>query len=142
MSFFAWTFLNFLARCEKWGKNAIKIVFKISGLRKYLCHLCDKTFQNSRQLKDHIQVVHEGIKYGCERCDKSFNSLNRMRDHIKFTHEGIKNYSCEKCGKSFFTKDYLKIHNETVHEGKKLWECDICHASYTRHTGYKNHMNR
>lgn len=87
-------------------------------------------------------MVHEGIKYGCERCDKTFNSLNRMRDHIKFTHEGIKNYSCEKCGKSFFTKDYLKIHNETVHEGKKLWECDICHASYTRHTGYKNHMNR
>ena len=68
-------------------KIAIKIVFKISGLRKYLCHLCDKTFQNSRQLKDHIQVVHEGIKYGCERCDKTFNSLNRMRDHIKFTHE-------------------------------------------------------
>ena len=71
-------------------------------------------------LKNHITVVHEGIKeWQCNQCGKSYSQRHYMQVHIKRVHDkdgnGRIDHKCEHCGKSYSSKQYLQIHVSTNH---------------------------
>ena len=103
------------------------------------CVACGKVFSRAKQLKLHIQVVHEGKKiYQCEMndCGKSFVDARGLKEHIGYTHEG---QTCKKCQATFTDKSELRDHIKLMHsytytkenldekyEEKYQQKCDKC----------------
>ena len=76
--------------------------------KKHKCYLCDKVFYgSSRDLRDHIKSVHEGVKdHDCESCEKSFTTRRHLLSHFKKVH-GQKRFQCDACWKFFGVKYYF-----------------------------------
>ena len=66
------------------------------------CSKCHKTLKHSRNLKEHIEVIHLG-KIGtnsnsstftskCEYCQKKFGHSCHLKTHVVAVHEGRKDY--------------------------------------------------
>ena len=84
------------------------------------CTLCPtpRLFKNRFYLKEHIQMVHEGLRpHQCELCGKAFFSKSYLGQHIRRTHEGHKDFICESCGKDYRNKKHLVMHIRRVHQG-------------------------
>ena len=39
-----------------------------SNLVKHVCDICSKSYKSKRNLTQHIQSVHKGLKYPCDQC--------------------------------------------------------------------------
>ena len=44
----------------------------------------------------------------CNKCDKSFSKLLNLKNHIQVVHEGKKLFPCKLCDKSCLTNAFLK----------------------------------
>ena len=102
----------------------------------YNCKFCDKKFDKTSSLKDHINSQHEkSIKHQCDQCKifKHFSYLNLynrftksgfflyisgdfwtyrlkgLQAHIRVVHKKVRNISCDLCDQRFVaTRDKLK----------------------------------
>ena len=107
---------------------------------KIPCSKCDKSFMEIRNLKSHIQIVHEGKKpFPCKLCDKSCRSAFYLKKHMEGFHEGKKPFQCDYCGFRTTAKQKLTIHIEGTHEGKKHY-CSYCDKNYTQRGTLISHM--
>jgi DNA-directed RNA polymerase subunit RPC12/RpoP len=64
------------------------------------------------------------ITYSCEYPDCNFTTkkTNDLRNHMQVVHEGEK-FQCSDCGKSYTAKRSLKLHIDMKHHDKKRFEC-------------------
>ena len=69
--------------------------------------------------------IGEKTKPLCGICGKTFSKTRNLKNHISTVHEGMKNHKCETCGKAFCSKQYLYLHIGSVHEGIKNHKCDF-----------------
>ena len=120
------------------------------------CDICDRVlFAYESLKKDHIQVVHQGIKalicekqfwrknslyahnssihqpeakHNCDICRQRLSLKSRFSTHIKTNHNQslLDSNKCDKCGKTFSTKQNLNVHKKTVLEGLKNFKCKYC----------------
>ena len=101
----------------KTEQNEIESTADYSTLAKNAqCFQCNKTFSRARDLKRHINTVHEGLKpHKCNICGKAYNDLKR---HINSVHDGLKQHTflCF-CGEGFSEARDLKRHINSIHEG-------------------------
>ena len=104
------------------------------------CQQCDKSFQYTNDLKEHIKVIHNGIKKKCPHCDFQCDFKSAFRRHMKANH-AISNLKCEICNELFIQKGRLNIHKSVVHEGKIL-ECEQCDYTYTSFDAINGHRRR
>ena len=73
-----------------------------------------------RNLKRHIESVHEGIKpFKCNICDYETAQKGHLKKHKDSVHEGIKPYKCHICQFESATSSHVKRHITVVHEKKK-----------------------
>uniref|UniRef100_A0A1B6DAI6 C2H2-type domain-containing protein n=1 Tax=Clastoptera arizonana TaxID=38151 RepID=A0A1B6DAI6_9HEMI len=92
----------------------------------FFCEKCDKTFANSKTLRNHNISKHKKIlSYECDKCGKKFALEYKLLEH-KQTHEG-KNYKCNLCSLSFIKKRYLRSHKEN----HPNYICNFCGKEYT-----------
>ena len=63
----------------------------------------------------HVEGVHEGVKYKCQQCDKGFSHPRNLKRHIETIHDGVKKYKCDFCGKDFNQSAHLKGHIINAH---------------------------
>ena len=47
-------------------------------------------FKESRNLKEHNLIIHEGIKFSCDSCGKEFNQKRCLDRHEKNVHKNVK----------------------------------------------------
>jgi uncharacterized C2H2 Zn-finger protein len=105
------------------------------------CFICDTSFSDSGSLKRHIATVHEGQKpFKCSICDARFTLSGSMNRHIATIHEGQKAFKCHICDTNFTQSASLKTHFATVHEGKKPFKCSICDARFAQNEHLKRHI--
>lgn len=96
-------------------------------LKPYKYHVTKERDSKTRQLR-------EVYKCGYGNCNKVFNKTWNLVDHLRM-HEGIKPYQCEICSKLFTQKGNLKKHlkqhliTDVNHRKKYKW--DICGKGYT-----------
>ena len=84
-----------------------------------MCSICDYSCATNANLKNHINVVHEGKKPSkCLICDSIGTSKPGMK-YIDAIHKEKKPYKCSICNYSCTTKGSLKIHIDAIYEGKK-----------------------
>merc|ERR1711860_441920 len=70
--------------------------------KRHRCNQCLKDFSNKRNLKKHIQSVHNdaGLTFQCDHCSKTYNYSKGLREHIKNVHEGA-TFKCDQCLKTY-----------------------------------------
>jgi len=110
---------------------------------EFMCHLCDFKSKIQYQLKIHISRRHtKNAEVTCDICNKTYANNLQLKQHHRKKHSGraIEMTSCETCGKEFRTL-YLQKHIDKVHAPKK-YHCQQC--DYKAGTSYnlKLHVNK
>ncbi len=55
------------------------------NMKRYTCRVCSYASYRRNTVKEHIQIVHEGMKHKCPTCLKVKSSaLNNMRVGVNF----------------------------------------------------------
>lgn len=90
---------------------------------KLPCAVCQKKFNNTWFLNQHMLHVHSGEKrkFSCPLCDKKFNRRFNLECHVLGDHEQKRAFSCAVagCGKSFAMKESLWRHGAVHNAAKK-----------------------
>ena len=135
---------NDLAKCDKCDfksaivKNLFNHVQSVHEGIRYSCQQCGLTATTKGNLNIHIRTKHEGRRFKCDQCDHSVTSFHNLTNHKKSKHEEGTNYKCDQCNYQLKTKQRLKIHIMTMHEG--IWhECDDCSYRTVTATKLKKH---
>ena len=94
--------------------------------KKYFCEICEKTFYQQYELKEHVKVKHEGVRYNCEHCARIFMQLSGLKHHLITSHpeqnqEEMKRriFMCEVCSRTFRSEPMLHYHKKRHHQVKK-----------------------
>lgn len=73
------------------------------------CEICDAVFIRGRDLKRHVEGVHEDRRrFKCEQCQSAFTQLAHLQSHKKAVHEKIRALLCKLCSRPFCTKYQLQ----------------------------------
>ena len=105
--------------------------------RKFSCTLCDYVAYYSTQLKRHIRNVHENVRYSCDECDKVLNSTSSLNRHKDSIHRNVR-LPCPECGQILRSKSDLSQHIRLHHKGPIL-QCEFCDFSTRANYLLKNH---
>jgi len=97
--------------------------------RAYTCTLCNQTFINTYELKNHMHVHNRDRILICKACNKQFKFLNNAIRHMH-VHNGTQLFSCDVCGEKFRRVDSLKQHR-SHHSSEGQFTCNICQEKYT-----------
>ena len=83
----------------------------------FKCNICNLLLKTKRNLKRHIESVHEGKKpFKCNTCDVNFAAKDSLKRHISLVHERKKSFNCNICDCNFATQQNLNGHIATRHE--------------------------
>ncbi|KAK3733080.1 hypothetical protein QZH41_008414 [Actinostola sp. cb2023] len=108
--------------------------------RFYSCSICDKLFNNSISLKQHM-IVHSSSKpFQCHACQKSFKRSSTLSTHM-LIHSDTRPFECEFCGKKFHQKSDMKKHTYT-HTGEKPHYCTFCGKSFSQSSNLITHCRK
>eukprot|EP00794_Sanderia_malayensis_P005375 gene5375-6047_t len=85
-----------------------------SGERPFKCKHCGKAFASHAAHDSHVRRTHIKVKpCVCHVCDKAFSQSYELKFHMNI-HTGQKPYSCERCGRCFSSpssRDRHSTHN-------------------------------
>ncbi|XP_023321213.1 zinc finger Y-chromosomal protein 1 isoform X2 [Eurytemora carolleeae] len=98
----------------------------------HLCDQCPYVGKLKANLKNHIRVVHEGLRFPCDLCNHMAISRGHLKTHKEAVHIG-KKYPCDLCTFSASNKTNLKEHKACKHDDTKH-PCDHCdHLASTQY---------
>ncbi len=107
---------------------------------EFKCDLCDTSFDEETELKDHIKSVH-GHPNASEnvtpiKCDDSKDQKSPSTViHIR------RKFACQTCGEKFCSRQGLSRHKYSIHLGRKKYECDDCHKCFASRGDLKRHVD-
>ncbi|KAI5640775.1 zinc-finger associated domain (zf-AD) domain-containing protein [Phthorimaea operculella] len=86
------------------------------GVKQYLCSHCSHPFRTASARRVHVRSVHEKAprRHACHLCEKSYDTSTKLRQHMD-RHNGIFRYECEVCHSGFVRLDSWRLHLRTQH---------------------------
>ncbi|XP_043503033.1 zinc finger protein 431-like isoform X1 [Polistes fuscatus] len=112
---------------------------KHNGEKRYKCAQCEKGFNDTKSLYNHV-LLHTGKKpFVCEYCNMRFRRKD-SRDHHQRKHTGELPYQCQDCGENFATYNYRSKHRKQ-HHGKGDLECPECGEKCNDQQEIRIHLN-
>ena len=71
----------------------------------------------------------------CTLCKVNFDSRKDLKSHVNEVHDGKKPFPCTECELTFWQKRNMEVHITAVHEGKKENICNVCGQTFARIEG-------
>ena len=128
-------------QCDKtfsqW-RNLKSHIQKVHEAEPLLCDECDYTTTRKDSLRLHKESKHQGVEYKCDMCSASYNRQKTLMRHKKSMHSGNR-FNCEQCDFTSNLEEHVKSHTLKHHEGNKLY-CEFCEASYCSKKDLQNHI--
>ncbi|XP_034192722.1 uncharacterized protein LOC117609993 isoform X2 [Osmia lignaria lignaria] len=107
----------------------------------YQCDTCNATYRVKQLLVNHIKSKHNGERrYKCAQCEKGFNDTKSLYNHV-LLHTGKKPFVCEYCNMSFRRKD-SRDHHRRKHTGEQPYQCPDCGESFSTYNNRSKHRKR
>ena len=111
------------------------------NIRIRICRHCSERFTRPAQVNRHLlKSHHEGTWLTCHICQKKFSHSGNLKEHVR-RHEGVKPYVCCDCSKRFYTAGELKSH-QLKHSEFRQFYCSLCGKCYKRKYEVKSHFKR
>ncbi|XP_046408157.1 zinc finger protein 271-like [Ischnura elegans] len=83
--------------------------------KKFVCHLCPKSYKQPGDLFIHVRNIHMKIKpHECSICKKRFALRKSLREHYA-VHSDHRPFKCKYCEKYFKTKNGVSAHTRNMH---------------------------
>ncbi|XP_014250711.1 zinc finger protein 70-like [Cimex lectularius] len=80
------------------------------GRPEFKCTVCMKNFATRGSLEVH-STIHTGVRpFVCSVCDKSFRHKVNLMEHFQRKHSQVRPYICDVCAARFVTKQELVRH--------------------------------
>ena len=86
------------------------------------CSSCLKIFDNEKNLKIHIKIVHDNKekkktlgRFTCPKCDRCYHHNKLLARHLKLECGVERKYVCIYCDQRFKRKDHLNSHLKRTH---------------------------
>ena len=115
---------------------------KIHGIQQLSCTLCPYTTklynpQPTSRLKNHMRIVHEGLRFSCKLCTFKTSGNSNLKEHHQVVHEELK-FNCDQCEYSCNGKALLGRHGKMKHE--EIWHsCDQCEYKSKDTRSFREH---
>lgn len=95
--------------------------------RETKCHTCNEDFVTIKALREHQKQSEtcKETKNKCTICERTFEATYKLKEHLR-THTNETPYECKVCGKKFKFAQNLRRHDNISHKGIKPFKCDIC----------------
>lgn len=113
---------------------------------RFPCTLCDKRFTNRRTLQIHEVIHTKERKFVCESCGSTHKRARELKLHLQDMHNENQTHRCDVCFKCFKQKSHLKAHCFEEHV-QTVTDCIVCKQKlmtpfsiYThclKHAGYR-----
>lgn len=113
--------------------------------KSYECFVCHKTLQTLNSLKKHFKL-HGGNKYKCflKGCDRIFNQSHYVMDHMAIVH-GLKKTSALRAKIQVIPDPDNYIHFHSKSQNVSSFQCYLCGHEYTSklrlRAHFKIHLN-
>lgn len=108
-----------------------------SDEKNYICSFvgCEKSFKNSKQLKNHCEV-HKRKKKMKIAADQTKPKTIIDVDDVS------KRIQCSECGKGFSSESGLYIHSMEHKTDEKKFKCEECEYSTNDHNSFRRHKSQ
>ncbi|XP_046823751.1 zinc finger protein 615-like isoform X3 [Vespa crabro] len=107
----------------------------------YQCDICNASYRVKQLLINHIRSKHNGEKrYKCAQCEKGFNDTKSLYNHV-LLHTGKKPFVCEYCNMSFRRKD-SRDHHQRKHTGELPYQCQDCGEHFASYNYRSKHRKQ
>jgi uncharacterized Zn-finger protein len=109
--------------------------------KPFRCMHCEKTFSDSTQLGNHMNL-HLGFKpYKCEEagCDLTFSTVGELQRHTRYRHTKDKPHKCDQCSYATVELNKLKRHMR-MHTNERPFLCTYCDYASRDTFRLKRHM--
>ena len=112
------------------AKHMRKKHFGMMGEDLHKCAECDRSFKSKKNLRVHMQNIHEGLRHFCDQCGSSFSVKQNLLNHINVKHvdpeKKLKEiYNCKECGKGF-GRPFNVCNSHTYKDRSLKLTCDRC----------------
>lgn len=126
------------------------MVVYIKDKKQWQCPHCEKHFNQSGNLKAHINT-HTGYKpYTCQLCHRSFAQKSNLNYHMKASHDPQRPFKCNECDRAFTSMDQMVAHLKSKHVQRtdpqrpappKKHHCPYCGKGFSQSFNLKLHVN-
>ena len=107
------------------------------------CSQCDKVYSSRKELKDHVNFVHNGLKYACHVCNTALATEKYLKRHILTVHQiPVQSFLCPEpfCGKSLKDQRALYDHVKTHNLSSRSEPCPDCGKILATTDSLRRHM--
>lgn len=126
------------------------LVIFVKDKKHWKCPHCEKYFNQSGNLKAHINT-HTGYKpYMCNLCKRSFAQKSNLNYHLKASHDPQRPFKCNECDRAFSSMDQMVSHLKSKHVQQadplrtippKKHQCPYCGKGFSQSFNLKLHVN-
>ncbi|XP_029731738.2 zinc finger protein 184 isoform X2 [Aedes albopictus] len=100
---------------------------------KFTCKHCPKQYTYKKDLKAHMEIVHEGTAdYSCKECGKTYARKEPLTKHYIAVHTDVRKYECTVCGKKFAHGTDRNYHYKIQHTDLRPYSCQYCEMTFKR----------